>query len=302
MKTAGNKSILISDAFMNLILILLCAACVLPALLVVSVSFMNDPDITKYGFRLFPKHIYLESYSYIFRYPQQILKAYSVSIYITVAGTLLNLLITALVAYPLSRQSFKYRKYISFYIFFTMLFAGGLVPLYLLVVNYLHLKDSLWALILPTVANPLYIFLARIFFQDISASIIEATKIDGASEFRIFSRIVIPLSVPGLITIGLFIALGYWNDYLFALLFIDNQDKVPLQLILYRIQNYVTFIKTSVLDGARGAGLSSKDGQNLSGDAIGSAMAIISTVPMLLVFLYFQKFFVQGLTMGSVKN
>ena len=212
-------------------LIVFCFICLLPLLMTISISLTDGDSIARYGYRLIPDRISLKAYEYVFAQPQQVITGYRNSLYITIVGTALNVFVTAMAAYPLSRADFRFRGALSVYIFVTMIFSGGLVASYILVVRYLHLKNSLMALILLPVAAPYNIFLTRILFQEISPSLIEAAELDGSGEFNTFIRIVMPLSLPIIATITLMIVLGSWNESFNAMLYIDDAGKRPMQLI-----------------------------------------------------------------------
>ncbi|WP_246218325.1 carbohydrate ABC transporter permease [Litoribacterium kuwaitense] len=185
----------------------------------------------------------------------------------------------------------------TFYIFFTMLFSGGIVPLYILVTQFLHLGDTIWALILPYLVNPFFVLIMKGFMDQVPFEIVESAKIDGAGEWRIFFKLIIPLTTPALATVGLFTSFLYWNDWWLGLLFIDDQDLVPLQLLLYRIMNTIEFLSNNMhsanvsIDMSQFPSLSAR-----------MAMAVLVAGPMLFVFPFFQRFFVKGLTVGSIKG
>ena len=265
----------------------------------ISISLTDGDSIARYGYRLIPDRISLKAYEYVFAQPQQVITGYRNSLYITIVGTALNVFVTAMAAYPLSRADFRFRGALSVYIFVTMIFSGGLVASYILVVRYLHLKNSLMALILLPVAAPYNIFLTRILFQDISPSLIEAAELDGSGEFNTFIRIVMPLSMPIIATITLMIVLGSWNESFNAMLYIDDAGKRPMQLILYYITSYINEVKS----GMNNFGSASlEDVADVPSDSIMYAMMIVSSAPVMFVFLFLQKYFVKGLTVGSVKG
>jgi ABC-type sugar transport system, permease component len=291
-----KNKITISKLIINLVLCLFALLCIIPLWAIISISFSNQQDLTLKGYSLIPLHFDLTGYRYVLSDPSMILNAYEVSILVTVVGSILSLLVTAGIAYVISRQDFKFKKQLSFYIFFTMLFNGGLVPWYMLITNYLHLKDTLFVLILPYIANAWFILLLRTFFQKIPFEIIESCNIDGANEFTIFFRIILPLSKPGLATIGLFIMLTYWNDWWLSMLYIESQALVPLQYLLYSIMSNIQYLTsgnaTSTVIGV----------QHIPDESARMVMAILAAGPMLFVFPFFQKYFVKGLTVGAVKG
>lgn len=271
--------------------------CVLPFILVLSASFSSEEKILENGLRFWPQEFTLSAYEYAFKYPEDILNAYGVTIFVTVVGTALNLLLTVLLAYPLSKPHFRWRRAMSFYLFFTMLFSGGLVPTYLLLKNVLHLYDTIWVLILPLLIVPGNVFLLRVFFQAIPASLYESARMDGAGEFTMLVHIALPLCKAGMATVTFFIILLYWNDAFTALMYTEDPALTPLQLMLTRLVNYVQYIKQSEISG----GLIASGGA-LPENSLMFAMCCIATGPMLFVFSFFQKYFVRGLTAGAIKE
>jgi putative aldouronate transport system permease protein len=287
----------ISLGLIHLCFIIFALICIIPFLAVISISFTSDKDIGQYGYRLIPKHINFDAYRVILNAPQQIIHAYLITIIITVVGTFFALLICSMLAYTISRNDYKYKKILTFYIFFTMLFSGGLVPWYILIVKYLHLKDTIMALILPYLVVQWFVMLLRTFFQKISISLIESAKLDGASEWRIFLTIVLPLSKPALATVGLMLSLQYWNDWWLSLLYIDsNLNIMPLQFLLYRTMSNIAFINANIDK------FSSLQNIQFPAESARMAMVVLAAGPMLFIFPFFQKYFVKGLTIGSLKE
>ncbi|WP_274363917.1 carbohydrate ABC transporter permease [Paenibacillus thermotolerans] len=273
--------------------------CVFPFLFVIIISLTDESTLAKNGYRIIPEKWSLEAYRYILQTGDQLLRSYGVTIMVTVLGTIISLVLITLYAYAISRKSFKYRNFFSFFAFFTMLFNGGLVPTYIVVTQFLHLKDTLWALILPMALNAFYIMIMRTFFvTSVPEAIIESGKIDGASELRIFTTLVLPLSLPGIATIGLFSTLGYWNDWFNALLYIDNPDLVPLQSMLMRIENSMSFLLQNTNNPSISMGIL----QSLPQDTSRMAMVVLATGPIVLAYPFFQRYFIQGLTIGAVKE
>ncbi|NMM52541.1 carbohydrate ABC transporter permease [Paenibacillus aquistagni] len=275
--------------------------CVYPFLFVIVISLTSEESLTKNGYSIFPEKWSFAAYEYIFKAGDQLLHSYGVTILITVIGTLVSLLVISLYAYAISRKNFSYRGFFSFIAFFTMLFNGGLVPTYLVVTQMLHLKDTLWALILPLVMNAFYILILRTFYSTtVPDAIIESAKIDGAGELRAFFTIVVPISLPGIATIGLFATLGYWNDWFNALLYIDNPSLVPLQSMLMRIENSMQFLLTNAQLSSSGQSLELL--RTLPQEATRMALVVLATVPIACAYPFFQRYFVQGLTIGAVKE
>ncbi|MBD2868012.1 carbohydrate ABC transporter permease [Paenibacillus arenilitoris] len=275
---------------------LLAILCIIPFLMIVSSSLTEESTIVENGFQLIPAAFSLDAYELLFKYPGQILKAYGVTIAVTVIGTATGLFLTAMTSYVLARKDFKWRNSFSFFFFFTTLFSGGLVPWYLMIINYLDLKDRMLVLILPMLLNVFYIIVMKSFMSSIPEAITESAKIDGAGDFRIFMQLIIPLSKPALATIGLFIALGYWNDWYNALLFVSNENLMPLQYYLYKMLGN--------MDGMRRAMISSGAvvTMNIPTESLKMAMTIVATGPILLAYPFIQRYFVQGLTIGAVKG
>jgi len=293
----AKKSKLISLIIISIILISFAVTCIIPIIAVLSISLSDEMDILRHGYRLIPKKISLTAYEYIFRVPKQIIQGYFISLSVTGVGTALSLFIIALIAYPLSRRDFKYRNPLAFYIFFTMLFNGGLVPWYILIVRYLHLKDTWWVLILPYLVLPWFVLLLKTFFQQIPIGIIESAKLDGASELRTFFTIVVPLSKPALAAIGLFILLRYWNDWWLPLLYIESENLVPLQYMLHRMMANIQFLTQQLRTTQMTIDIS-----KLPNESARMAMCILAAGPMLFIFPFFQKYFVKGLTVGAIKG
>lgn len=270
---------------------------VFPLLLIVAISISSEQSLLTHGYILIPQEISFEAYALIFKQPQQLLVSYGVTILVTVVGSIAGLLFITMIAFPLSRREYRYRKATVILVVIPMLFSGGLVPFYIMVTQFLHLKDTIWALILPGLVTPFYILIMKGFLDKLPGDMFDSAKIDGASELRIFYGIVIPLSKPALATIGLFVAFSYWNDWYLGLLFIDNMNLVPLQLLLYRLMNTIEFLTRNMDKGIIQIDLS--DFPNLSARM---AMAVLAAGPMMFVFPFFQRYFIVGLTVGSVKS
>ena len=269
--------------------------CLLPFIMLVSGSFSSEQAIRFTGYGMLPKDFTLEAYKVVFKYPEKIVRAYGVSIFITAVGTGIGLFITTMAAYVISRKDFKYRNAISFFFYFTTLFNGGMVSTYIFYIQYLHLKDNLLALILPGMVNIFYLLIMRSFVSAIPIALVESAKIDGAGEFRTFLQIVLPLLKSGLATIGLFMALGYWNDWYNAMLSMNTSEKYPLQYMLYELRQ-----QTQAL--ARIASQAGIRVESLPSNTLKLAMAVVATGPIILLYPFVQKYFVKGVTIGSVKG
>lgn len=274
--------------------------CVLPFILVIMVSFTSESAIAKEGFSFWPGEFSVAAYEYILKVSDQLIRSYFVTILVTVLGTCITLVGVSLFSYAISRKNFKYRRFFTFLAFFTMLFNGGLVPTYMVIAQVLHLKNTIWALILPLAVNVFHIIVLKTFFATtIPDSIVDSAKIDGASEFYTFVKIVFPISLPGIATIGLFATLGYWNDWFNALLYITDEKLAPLQYLLMQIERSMQFmIQNSVALKTEGNALM----QTLPRETSRMAMVILVTGPVVLAYPFFQKYFIQGLTIGAVKE
>lgn len=267
-----------------------------PFLLIIGTSFSTEDLVRKTGFTLIPKGFTTYSYQLLFKSYEQILGAYVVTITLTVCGTAIGLFIIAMTGYALQRKDFPYRNIISFYIYFTTLFQAGLAPFYLLMTKTYHLKDSYLAVFLPLLMSPWLIILMKNFIKSIPHEITESGKIDGAGDMRIFLSLILPMIKPALATIGLFLALGYWNEWYYSSLFLSAQvEYKPLQYHLYNVINQVVALKNSV------AG-SYITFDKLPTETLKMATAVVATGPIILLYPFVQKYFIGGITVGAVKG
>ncbi|RAI96833.1 carbohydrate ABC transporter membrane protein 2 (CUT1 family) [Paenibacillus pabuli] len=287
------------NVIMNILAGLFALICVFPFVFVVIISFTDEKALARDGYQLIPKEWSLAAYQFVWQSGDTLLRAYGVTILVTVLGTIISLILMSLYAYAISRKSFRYRRFFSIFAILTMLFNGGMIPTYMVVSQLLHLKDSIWALVLPLAMNAFYIMILRTFYStSVPDAVIESAKIDGAGEFYTFMKIVIPLSLPGLATIGLFSTLGYWNDWFNALLYIDNPNLVPLQSMLMRIESSIQFIQQNSANSS----MSLAAMQSIPQDTSRMAMVVLATLPIIFAYPFFQRYFVQGLTVGAVKE
>lgn len=270
--------------------------CLFPFMMVISGSLTPEEDILKYGYKLFPTRVSLDAYRILLFDIARILDAYKVTIFVTVVGTIMSLLVNSLAGYVLSRPV-RYKKILLVFTIITMMFSGGMVPWYIVCVRYLHLKDTIWAMILPTVARAWYIFLLRNFFQGIPNELYESAKIDGASEFRIYAKIMVPLAKPAMATVTLFAALAYWNDWWAGLMLIDETSLQPLQLLLRTIVSNVAFLQSSP-----NAGMMSQVSSMIPVESVKMAITILTIGPIILLYPFVQKYFVKGVMVGAVKG
>jgi putative aldouronate transport system permease protein len=290
---AGIDTILIN--IMGVIFLgFMTAFCIIPFFLVISGSFSDDASIIMHGYSFIPKNLSLDAYRAIFAMPRLIGNAYKVTLLITFTGTVIALFVVTTAAYVMSRKDFPFRNAMAFYFYFTTLFSGGLVAYYIIMIRYYQMKNSMLALIIPALVNPFYILIMRNFItQSVHEALIESARIDGAGDFKIYLKIVTPLLTPALATIGLFIALGYWNDWYNAMLFLNDEKLYPLQYVLYRIltqaQNMALVMNTNVkIDPPK--------------ETIKLALTIVTIGPIVLAYPFVQKYFVKGLTIGAVKG
>lgn len=271
--------------------------CILPFVLVISGSLSTEADILKYGYTLLPKSVSLIAYKILFMDLARLANAYKITIIVTVVGTFLNLMVNAMAGYVLARKTLKYRRFLSIYTIITLMFSGGMVPWYIVSVNYLHLKDKIIALIIPYLAYAWYILLMRNFFQSIPEEMHESAKIDGAREFTVFCRIILPLAKPALATVGLFAALGYWNDWWLGLMLIDKVELQPLQLLLRTIVSNVTFLQSSP-----NAAMMQQVSGAIPAEGVKMAVTVLTIGPIVLLYPMAQKYFIQGIMVGAVKG
>ncbi len=316
----------LTNVLLSIFFIILAIGTVLPVLLVVSISISSSESLAYNGFAWIPfsktveaaalkagaselaawfdgvrSSVTFTAYTSLFKTGSQLLDCYKVTIATTVVHTFLSVLTMAAFAFVLAQQRFPGKKFYSIYLLIPMLFSGGMVPSYIINVNYLHLYDTFWILVLPGLVNTFNVIVLRTFIQStIPIEMFDAASIDGANEFRVFTSIVLPLSKAGLATIALFVMVGKWNEWFTGMLYIDNPKLVPVQTMLTRIQQKLDFIKNNS-DYA-----STPDGQRLlmsmPTEQTRMAILVVSTVPIIFAYPFFQRFFIQGLTVGSVKG
>ncbi|MBZ4670667.1 MAG: sugar transporter permease protein [Oscillospiraceae bacterium] len=299
-KIKKRKKPRIGQYILTLILGLYTLFCLLPIILVFVIAFSDDESIASNGFSYFPQKLSLKGFQYVFNYGRQLFVSYGVTIFITVAGTALGLLIMSLFAYALSRKDFRLRKFLSIYLMIPMLFSGGQFASYMIFTTMYHMKDSIWLLILPLTVSTMNVIIMRTYIQtSVPNELIDSAHIDGAGEVRTFFQIVFPLMKPVLASVGFMMATAFWNDWQNALLYISSDNKVPLQLLLVRIQKNIEFLLNN---------------KNISSSALvamqgkipeySATMATVLVVigPIMIAYPFFQKYFIKGLTVGSVKG
>jgi len=272
--------------------------CIVPFIVVVSGSFSDNATVVSNGVRLFPQVFSLTAYKVIFAFFSKITRAYGVAIFVTVIGTVLNLIIMVPFAFAISKREFTFGAKLTFLIYFTVMFSGGLIPTYILIKRYLGLYDTVWVLILPLLASPSYIVLLRVFFQSVPKALYESAAIDGANEFQQLIHVGIPLALPGIAAIAFFSMLMYWNDPYTAIIYIEDSELFPIQILLTQMTQYINYIKSNA--SASGGLISSP--ADIPTTTILFALGIVASGPMIFVFSFFQKYFIKGLTAGSVKE
>ncbi|MCI9084941.1 MAG: carbohydrate ABC transporter permease [Clostridia bacterium] len=294
------KKIKTSRVLINLFFCLSSLLFILPFVLIIAASFTKESSLVSEGYKLIPSEFSLEAYRYVFRSPQQLLDSYKITIIYSVVATFLGVIVMSMLAYPLSRPNYKYKKIVTFFIFFTMLFSGGLVPTYIWMTRYLHMGDTIWVYILPFLVNAFHVIVIRTFFQGLPSALMESAKIDGASELQTFFKIVLPLSKPVIATISLLTLLARWNDWNTALIYIKSTKLYSLQYLLQKILREAEFVK-NMAESSPVAGIDF-NASNLPSITIRFAMCMVAAGPMLVVFPFFQKYFAKGLTVGAVKG
>lgn len=289
-----------TNVLFNFILTILSLLSLIPFIFVIIISLTDEESLAMNGYRFIPEKWSLHAYQYIIDAGESIIRSYGVTILVTVVGTLLGLFLIGTYSYALSRRTYAFRSFFTKVITVPMLFSGGMIANYLIVTKVLMLKNSVWALILPLAMNSFNIIVMRTFFKtSIPDSVVESAKIDGASEWRLFFKIVIPMALPGLATIGLFLTLGYWNDWFNAMMYIDNQDWIPLQYLLIKIESSIDFLANNkAMMGVEGI----QAAANMPKETIKMAIVVISTLPIIFAYPFFQRYFVNGLTIGAVKE
>ncbi len=283
----------------TVILAVLVCLTLFPILLMVVASFTDEAALLRNGYSIIPSKVSFTAYIYIVRQGAKILRSYGVTVLVTVLGTVLSVLITTMLAYPMSRTTFRYRNILAFFVFFTMLFNGGLVPSYILWTRFFHIKNTLWALIVPNYLVSAFnvIMVKNYYSNSVPGALIEAAQIDGASEMKIFWKIMFPLAKPVVATIALFTGLAYWNDWTNGLYYVDEEKLYSVQLLLMKIMKNVEALKTNTALSNTGAALA-----ELPGTSVRMAIAVIGILPVLVIYPFVQKYLIKGVVVGAVKG
>ncbi|MBR5561138.1 MAG: carbohydrate ABC transporter permease [Clostridia bacterium] len=287
-----------SNAMYSALFIFIAAICVLPVLFVIIISFTAEKSIGLYGYSFFPKELSFSSYKYVWNMRELVGRSILNSVGITVVGTCLGVILTATMGYALSRRTYKFRNFFTWFIFIPMLFRGGTLASYVVNTQVMHLRDTYWALILPICCTTFNIIIMRTFFTTtVPDEMIESGKIDGASQLRIFVQLVLPICLPAIATIALFLTFAYWNEWYNASIYLSTSrsDLFPLQFVLVSIEQKIQFL----INNANYVGA---DAQDLPSETMRMAIVVIAVVPIMFSYPFFQKYYISGLTVGAVKG
>lgn len=289
-----------AEIIIHIVFVLFCLLCIIPFIFVIIISFSSSESIRQIGFSFMPNSWSLEAYEYLRDLGQLLWRSYFNSFFVTVVGTALSVLMCILYSYALFRRDFKYRKFFTFFSFFTMLFGGGLAPTYMVCKQLLGLSDSYAAIIVPMLVNPFNIIVMRTFFQSsVPEELIESAAIDGSGEYNTLFKIIIPIAKPGIATIALLNALAFWNEWFIPMLYIRDNNYIPLQYLLQRMQQNVEFLaKNASMLGAEASKLATQ----LPSDSLRMAVVVLIVVPIACAYPFFQRYIISGLTIGSVKG
>ncbi|MCR5581693.1 MAG: carbohydrate ABC transporter permease [Pseudobutyrivibrio sp.] len=287
------------NRFGTIVLTILVVIALLPIVLIVIASFSDETALIQNGYSYLPKKWSIAAYYYMVKQGVTIFRAYGISFFVTIVGTSISVLLTAMLAYPMSRKSFKYRNALAFFVFFTMLFNGGIVPSYIMWTRIFDIKNTIWALIIPNyLVSAFNVILVKNYYaNNIPDSLIEAAQIDGASEIKIFWKIMLPLAVPSIATISLFTGLIYWNDWTNGLYYITDEKLYSIQLLLMKIMNNIQALRTN-----SNASLLGTATMDLPGTSIRMAMAVVGILPIMIIYPFVQKYLVRGVVVGAVKG
>ena len=289
------------NAVFSVLLAIIALFILIPMVLIFIISFSSELSIANRGYSFWPEEWSLDGYRYLFKTGDQLLNSYLITTFYSVVGTLMSMTVMTMYSYVIAQRNFPLCRFLTWMLFFTMLFSGGLVPSYILNVRYLHINDSIWIFLLPSLVNAYYTIILRTFIQTtIPETLFEAAKIDGAGHFRVFVSIVLPLFKTGIATVSLFNIVSRWNDWFTGMLYIQNPKLIPLQTMLTKIQNSIEFLKQNASIAATPDGIALL--RSLPDENLRMACTVVVILPILLAYPFFQRFFVQGLTVGSIKG
>lgn len=281
------------------VLIMLCVSVIIPFLMLVSGSLTSEVAIDDHGVGLLPLKFSTAAYHYAFSSPDVLLRAYGVTIFVTAVGTIVSLLLTAMLGYVMARRDYVLARVTTFVVFFTLLFNGGLVPFFIVITRYLHLGNTVWAMIVPGLLAPFNVLIMKGYMTRFNYEVVEAGKLDGASELRIFFQLVVPTIKPVLATLAVLISFAYWNEYFNALLFVSNTNLYPLQLMLYNLSSSLAYLQQNPQEAAV-LGLHNPAATPYISAEL--AIVILGVVPFVIIFSFLRRYFREGLTVGSLKG
>lgn len=287
----------IPNILIHIFFIILCLMMIYPIFCILSVSLMSAEEIAQSGFSLWPKTVSFASYEFVFSNLIPLLKAFGTTVFVSVTGMVIGLMVTSMYAYAISRKSFPFRRFFSFVAMFTMYFSGGMASSYIVNVSILNLKNNILVLILPLAFSVMNMIIIRSFFEQLPYGLVESAKLDGANEYQIYFRIMLPLAKPALATVAITLFVNYWNSYYEAMMYMDTGSYVTLQLLLQRMMERVDFVKQFASTGMIGSMAA-----DLPSEGMRMAMCMLIILPTLCVFPFFQKYFVKGMAIGSVKG
>ncbi len=289
-----------TNIIFNILFLIFALVCVIPVVFVLSISFSSEKSIQDFGYHLIPKVFSMESYTFLWKQNTVIMRALGISVFVTVVGTIVGVLLTTTMGYVLSRPQYKLKGFLTWIVFIPMVFNGGMVSSYYVNANLLGLKNTVWAYILPLAVSSFNVIICKTFFRTtIPDSLVESAKMDGATQLRIFFSIVLPISLPVLATIGLFLSFGYWNDWFQAMLYIDDTNMNSLQALLTKIMDNVDYLSRN----AATMGVSSAElARNMPKEGARMAIAALIVIPIACAYPFFQRYFISGLTVGAVKG
>ncbi|MDY4192554.1 MAG: carbohydrate ABC transporter permease [Oscillospiraceae bacterium] len=295
LQTKGEKAF---QLIAHLVMILETICVILPFVLLIMSSFTDENELVAYGYSFWPNKFSIEAYKYLIKKGGSIFRAYGLTIAATVVGTTIHLMMGSMLAFSLALKNLPGKKFFSFYVFFTMLFSGGLVPTYLTYTNVFHIKNTFFALVVPyLMLSAIHVLLMRSFFSSsIPDAIYEAAEIDGAGLFTTYTKIVLPLGKPILVTIGLFAGLDYWNDWLNGLYFMSDQKMYGIQTLLYRILEDIRTLASSAMGSAAATSI------KIPSVSIRMAIAFVAIIPIIIIYPFLQKYFQEGIALGAVKG
>lgn len=288
-----------TDLVFNIIFVILALICIIPVVFIFIISISSEASIKTYGYLFWPKEFSIDSYAFVFREGTTILRSLGISVLVTVLGTALGVMLTTLMGYVLSRREYKLNGFFTMIVFIPMIFNGGMISSYVVNTQFMHLKDTIWALILPLCVSSFNVVICKTFFRsNIPDSVVESAQIDGASQFTIFGKIALPLSKPLMATIALFLTFGYWNDWFQSSLYITNTKLFSLQALLDHVQRNIEMMANNP-----SLGVTMQQYMNaMPKEGARMAMAIIIIIPIACTYPFFQKYFISGLTVGAVKG